>query len=77
MLGLPMKMLRHSYVLVVCFIFNSPPSSAEANNDADDIDEEFLEILGSFEVEDDEWYDIFWSTIEETMQEGTANQENE
>ena len=70
-------MLRHSYVLTVCLIINSPSIMADANNDADDIDEEFLEILGSFEAGEDEWYDIFWSTIDETMQEDTADLGNE
>lgn len=70
-------MSRHSYVLVVCFIFNSSPNLAESNYDEDDIDEEFLEVLGSFEAKDDEWYDIFWPTIEETIREDAADLENE
>ena len=70
-------MLRPSYALAVCFIFNSSPNLAETNNDENEIDEEFLEVLGSFETEDDEWYDIFWPIIEGTMQEDTADLEND
>ena len=42
-----------------------------------ELDEEFLEILGSFEAEEDDWYDFFWSTIDETQQEDTADVKNE
>jgi len=77
MLGLLMKMLRHSYVLVVCLIISSQQGLAEENNDIENVDEEFLEVLGSFEAENGEWYDLFWSTIEEAMQEDTADMGNE
>ncbi len=77
MLGLLMKMLRYSYVLVVCLIISSQQGLAEENNDIENVDEEFLEVLGSFEAEDGEWYDLFWSTIEEAMQEDTADMGNE
>lgn len=44
-----------------------PHSNAETNSE--ELDEDFLEALGSFEAEEDEWYDIFWSTIEESCNE--------
>ena len=69
-------MLRHSYVLV-CLIISSQQGLAEGNNDIENVDEEFLEVLGSFEAEDGEWYDLFWSTIEEAMQEDTADMGSE
>ena len=77
MLGLLMKMLRHSYVLVVCLIISSQQGLAEGNNDIENVDEDFLEVLGSFEAEDGEWYDLFWLTIEEAMQEDTADMGSE
>ena len=50
---------------------------AESSDDNEELDEEFLELLGSFEAEEDDWYDFFWSTIEETEQENTVGVENE
>ena len=70
-------MSRHNYILMVCFIFSSSPNLAETNYDEDGIDEEFLEVLGSFEAEDDEWYEMFWETIEGTKQVDNADFENE
>ena len=60
-------MLRLNYGLALCFVFLFQPSWAE--EDAEELDEEFLEMLGSFEAEEDDWYDFFWSTIDETEQQ--------
>lgn len=69
-------MLRPSHVLVLCFFYVQPSWSETMEVEAE-LDEEFLEILGSFEAEEDDWYDFFWSTIDETQQEDTADVKNE
>lgn len=70
-------MLRPSYVLALCFVFYVQSNLAETIEVDEELDEEFLEILGSFEAEEDDWYDFFWSTVEETEQESTTDVENE
>ena len=74
--GLQKKMLRLRCVSLFLLIFFVQPIWAE-ENDEEELDEEFLEILGSFEAEEDDWYDFFWSTIDETEEEGTLELENE
>lgn len=70
-------MLRPNHVLAICFVFFIQSSWAETNDVDEELDEEFLEILGSFEAEEDDWYDFFWSTIDETEPESTTDVENE
>lgn len=71
-------MLRLNCGLVLCSLIFNQNVWAETENDSDELDEEFLEILGSFESEEDDWYDFFWSTIDETEQdEGTLDVVNE
>ncbi len=70
-------MLRPSHVLALWFFFYIQSSWSESMDVEVELDEEFLEILGSFEAEEDDWYDFFWSTIDETQQESTTDVGNE
>ena len=70
-------MLRLRCVLLLLIVFFAQSIWAETYEDEEELDEEFLEILGSFEAEEDDWYDFFWSTIDETEEEGTLELENE
>ena len=70
-------MLRPNHVLALCFVIFFQPAWAETIEGTEELDEEFLEILGSFEAEEDDWYDFFLSTMDETMQEGTLGEQNE
>lgn len=70
-------MLRHSYVLALCIVYIFQSAWAETVDNAEELDEDFLEMLGSFEAEDDDWYDFFWSTIDESEQAETQNEEYE
>ena len=38
----------------------------------EELDEEFLEVIGAIEAEDDEWFDIFLATIDEADEVSTA-----
>ncbi len=69
--------MRASYVLALCFFFYVQSGWSETMDVEAELDEEFLEILGSFEAEEDDWYDFFWSTIDETQQESTTDVSNE
>ena len=54
----------------LCLIFLLQQSLAETETVSEastdkELDEEFLEIMGSVDVEGDEWFEIFLSTIDE------------
>ncbi len=70
-------MLRLNYVLVLCVIYIFQSVWAETVDDTEELDEEFLEMLGSFEAEEEDWYDFFWSTLDEAEQPEIQNVENE
>lgn len=71
-------MLRHSYVFVLCLITFIQICWAESTISDEELDEEFLEILGSFEADEEDWYDIFWLTIEdEAQKDDMYGEENE
>ena len=70
-------MLRLNEVLIISMILFTHSIWAESSDDSEELDEEFLELLGSFEAEEDDWYDFFWSTVEETEQENTTDVEYE
>ena len=44
---------------------------------ADELDEEFLEFIGSVEAEEDEWFELFLSTIDEADEENITETEHE
>ncbi len=70
-------MLQVNYVLAICLFIIFQFTHAQEVDDYDkELDEEFLEILGSFETEQDEWYDLFWSMVEEAEHEDSVNAEN-
>ena len=52
--------------------------ATQANTD-EELDEEFLEVLGSVEANGDEWFEIFLSIIDEAEidEEITVDAENE
>ena len=71
-------MLRHNYVLVLYFILLTQLCWAESTTNDEELDEEFLETLGSFNVDEEDWFEIFWTTIEDEAQEAEKyGKENE
>ncbi len=63
-------MRRVNYVSLLCFLISLQNVFA-AEETTEDIDEDFLEILGSFETEneDDDWHEVFWSTMDEEFEQ--------
>ena len=61
------------YVFGVCLILIFQQSLAETDDvsedDENELDEEFIEVLGLVEAEED-WFDIFLSTIDAAEKEG-------
>lgn len=67
--------------IVFCLFFAVQPNLAESDDASeaykavdslqtkDEFDGEFLEVLGSIEAEEDEWFEIFLSTIDEAEEE--------
>jgi len=58
-------MSQARYVVGLCLIFIFQQSSAETNRsenilEKNELDEEFLEVLGSVEAEEDKWFEIFY-----------------
>ena len=70
-------MLRRNDVLFLCFFTLIQSSWAESTTSDEELDEEFLETLGSFDVDDEDWYEVFWSTIEEEAQEDSYGEKYE
>lgn len=71
-------MLRHNYVLVLYFILLTQLCWAESTTNDEELDEEFLETLGSFNVDEEDWFEIFWTTIEDEAQDAEKyGEENE
>ncbi len=66
-----MRQVNYAFILFLFFksIASAEPLCSETHANCEELDEEFLDVLGSFEAEDDEWYDIFWSAIEELSSE--------
>ena len=75
-------MLLVRYATCLCLIFSFQQGIAETENTTnnsidEELDGEFLEVLGSVEAEEDEWFDIFLSTIDEANEDSTARAEYE
>lgn len=63
-------MLLAKWVTGICLIVIVQNSFAETiDTNEDELDEEFLEILGSIEEEHDDWFEFFLSTIDEVEEE--------
>ena len=63
-------MLLAKGVAGLCLTFFAQHSFAETNEPVDDeLDQEFIEILGSIDDDDEDWFEYFLTTIDEAEEE--------
>ncbi len=62
-------------ILMLQHVYAETDETSESIDD--DVDEEFLEVLGSIEADEDEWFDIFLSTIDEADEKYVTDTEYE
>ena len=71
-----MLLVRCATGLCLIFLLQQSLAETEVVSEAsvnEELDEEFLEVLGSIDAEEDEWFEIFLSTIDEVDEDYPEN----
>lgn len=71
-----MLLVRCATGLYLIFLLQQSLAETEVVSEAsvnEELDEEFLEVLGSIDAEEDEWFEIFLSTIDEVDEDYPEN----